>query len=97
MKAVRARDGAHLVVVILVASARLEEDVERPTTSRLALEGSLLTRVGENEVEPLLVEELEGREDLAESDASLLEDALNALKVGHAKNGDVDGLEEKLA
>jgi len=74
--------GTHLVVVILVAPARLDEDVERPAALGRSLERRLGARVVEDEVEPLLVPELERRQDLAELRPSLLEDGLDRVKVG---------------
>jgi len=78
--------------VVLVAPARLDQDVECPTALGLALERRLGARVGEDEIETLLVPELEGRQDLAKLGARLLEDSLDRLKVGDREDGDVDGL-----
>lgn len=81
--------------MILVATARLDEDVECSTTFGLPLERRLLPRVVQHKLEPLLVPELKCREDLAEVTARLLEDLLHAGKVGYAEDGDVDGLRNR--
>jgi hypothetical protein len=88
---------AHLIIVVLVASARLEQDVERPPVRRRSLERGLLSSMRKHHVQSLLVEELERRQDLSECDASLLEDPLDALEVGNTQDGHIDSLKIRSA
>ena len=89
---------AHLVIVVLVAPARLDQDIERflGPFLRLRLERRLSARVLEDHLEPFVVKELERRQDFAEVGARLFEDGLDGFKVGHREHCDVVGLSVRL-
>lgn len=84
----------HLVVVILVATAGLNQHIERLLGPflRRRLERRLGPRVLEDHLEPLVVKELERRQDLTELGARLLEDGLDRGKVRDRENRNVVGL-----
>lgn len=80
--------------MVLIATARLDQDIERLLGAllRRRLERRLSPRVLEDHLEALVVKELERGQDLAELAARLLEDLLDRRKVGDGQDGDVVGL-----
>lgn len=88
------KSATHLVVVILVATAGLDQDIKRflGPFLRRRLERRLGPRVLEDHLEALVVKELERRQDLAELGARLLEDGLDRGKVRDREDRNVVGL-----
>ena len=79
----------HLIVVILVTPARLDQHIKRSSALGLISERPLLSRVLEYEIQSLLIEEFERGKNLSQLRASFRKDFLDAEEIWDAEDCDV--------